>query len=158
MKRIITLKLGLTLGIFLIAVFAFAQISYAQEPTLDELKKDIEVKNEELKKLEEEAEKYRQGVSEHQERGQNLKAEIARINGIIAQINRDIAVTEKKLNKTELEITALGIEINEKETSIKKLKAGLAGLIQILFERQKESLFATLFKNRLLSDFFRQLY
>ena len=157
MKRIITLKLGLTLGIFLIAVFAFAQISYAQEPTLDELKKDIEVKNEELKKLEEEAEKYRQGVSEHQERGQNLKAEIARINGIIAQINRDIAVTEKKLNKTELEITALGIEINEKETSIKKLKAGLAGLIQILFERQKESLFATLFKNRLLSDFFRQL-
>lgn len=149
-------KLWLISATTFIAVFTFAQIVYAQEPTLDELRKDIDAKSEELKKLEEEAEKYRQEVAEHQERGQNLKAEIARINGIIAQINRDITVTEKKLSKTKLEIEALGIEINEKDGSVKKLRAGLAGLMQALFERQKESLLAVLIKNRLLSDFFRQ--
>lgn len=146
------------MAISVAAIFALTHTAVlAQEPSLDDLRQEIEAKNKELKKLEDEAEKYRQEVEEHQERGQSLKVEIARIDRTITQIKRNIAVTETKLKKTELEVKALALGIDEKGKSLKKLKTGLSGLMQSLFENEKESLLALLIKNRVISDFFRQL-
>ena len=146
-----------TLAIFSIAIFSFINSALAQEPTLEELRKDIDVKNEELRKLEEEAEKYRKEIAEHQERGQNLKSEISRLDRIIVQLRKDVAATEKRLKKTELEITAVDLEIRQKEKSLKTLRSGLAGLIQSLLEEERKPLLVTLFQQKALSNFFRQL-
>lgn len=153
----VIVKKSLTLAIILIAVFAFAQTIYAQEPTLDELKKDIETKNEELKKLEEEAQKYKEEVAEHQEKGKTLKAELSQINRTIGKLKRDIAISEQKLKKIGLEIDVLSIEIQNKEATLKKFRGGLAGLLQSWVELEKTSLLEIVLKNTLLSNFFGQL-
>jgi len=156
--RLFLPKKYLIAAIMGIAILGLAQtkIVLSQEPSLEELRKEIQAKNEELKKLEEEAQKYREEIAEHQERGRTLKAELSRIERIIEQLRRDIAVTEKTLQRTELEIEALAIEIREKEESLQKFRFGLAELLRLLAERRQDSLVAILLKNRLLSDFFQQ--
>src|SRR3989344_4675276 len=57
---------------------------------LEEFKREIEQKNEEIKKLEEEAQKYRQEISSKQEMGKNLKDELARVEKTIKQLKNDI--------------------------------------------------------------------
>ena len=124
---------------------------------IDDLKSEIEQKNAEIQKLNEEAEKYRAEVEAKQQEAQTLKAEISRVNNSIGKLQRDIAITERTVERTELEIKTLTLEILEKERAINKLRRGLAGLIQVLFEQSERPLFVSLVGNRFLSDFFTQL-
>lgn len=125
--------------------------------TIDELKEQIEQRNEEIQKLEEDAKKYREEIVYAQNVSKTLKEELSRIDKTLRLLNRDIALTEQKIKKTELEIEELKLEIRAKEAVIKKLRGGLAGLIQTLSENEGESLVEILLKNNLLSDFFQQL-
>ncbi len=141
-----------------IIIIAFLSMTHpVLAATLDDLRQEIGTKNEELQRLEKEAQKYREEVAEHQERGKTLKTELSRINRNIGKLQRDIAITEQTLKKTGLEIKALALEIQEKETVMRKLKSGLAQLLQALVEEEQSSLLETIFRNKLLSDFFRQI-
>lgn len=124
---------------------------------IEELQKSIAEKNAEIQKLEEEANKYRQEIAAKQEIGNTLSEEIKRIDGLIGRLRRDIALTEQKISRNQLEIESLAIEIEEKEASEKKLKQSLASLIQSFREQEEETLLEVLVKNRVLSEFFRQL-
>jgi len=125
--------------------------------TMDELKKQIETKSEEIKRLEEEANKYRAQIKVKQEMGKTLKTELNRIDQTIKGLRSDIALTERKIQKTSLEVEKITFEMREKEAAIQKLKYGLAALMQSLSEKDKESYLAILIKNSVLSDFFKQL-
>ncbi len=141
----------------LVAILVLPNLVFGEVSSLEDLRLEIQAKNEELEKLEEEAQKYREEVAEQQERGRTLKAELARIERTIGQLQRDVAVTEKRLKQTGLQIEELKLEIRENERSVEKLRLGLAGLVQALAERGRESMLAILLKNELLSNFFRQI-
>ena len=143
-------------GVALAILFFLGAIS-AEAETIDELQKQIGSKNTEIRRLEEEAAKFRKEIGVSQERQKTLKAELARIDTLLAGLRRDIAITQQKIERASLEIMALTIEIGVKEDSIKTLRSGIAGLIESLRERSVESPLFIFVKYWRLSDFFSQL-
>lgn len=141
-------------ALVIVAGFGFWQIAYSS--TIEDLRTTIDQKAEEIRKLEEEAQKYRQEITSKQETGKTLKEELARIDRAIKQLQRDISVTQAKIQKAGLEIEELDIEIKEKETAVAKLRSGIAGIIRALAEEEREPLFISLIKSRVLSDFLQQ--
>lgn len=138
-----------------IALFGFLQRTDAQ--TVDDLKQKIEQKNSEIKKLEAEARKYRDEIAETQTKGKTLKGELGNIDRTIVQLRRDVVLTERKIERTQYEIEELGLGIRDKEAAIRKMRNGLAGLIQVVFEKDQRSIFEVLLRYKFLSDFFEQL-
>lgn len=155
MSRLVFIAHCFVYAVFIATVFLFPQKSSAA--TIDDLKKSIEQKNQEIQKLEDEIKKYRGELKTTQDRGKTLNGEIARLNGEIKKLTSDIALTEKQVQKKSLEIEELGIDIEDKEKSVQSLRRGLTGLIQTLFEEDKNSIFAIVVKYTLLSDFFRHI-
>lgn len=145
------------IGAVIITTAFFGSASQGAASTIEELRGELENKNEEIRKLEDEAKKYREEVAEHQEKGKTLKAELAQINRTIGKLKRDIAISEQKLKKIGLEIEVLSLEIQNKEKTMEKFKAGLAGLMQSFVELEQTSLLEIVLKNTLLSNFFGQL-
>ena len=142
-------------ALVIVAVFGFwHNVSAA---TVDELQVTIEKKNEEIKKLEEEAKKYRDEIVVKQETGKTLKGELQRIERAIAQLRRDISIAQQRVEKAQLEIDAIALEIREKEIALRKLRNGLAGLLQYFSEQEQRSFLAILLEYNALSDFFQQL-
>lgn len=137
------------------AIFLLWDVSHAQ--TVDDLKNRIEARNEEIKKLEEEAAEFRKEVETRQEQGKTLKTELSRIDKTVIKLRSDVALTEKKIQKAELEIEKFSLEIKQREFEIKKLRGGLAALIQDFFERKQEPILFALLRHSFLSDFFRDI-
>jgi len=140
-----------------LAILFFLGAISAEAETIDELQKQIGSKNDEIRRLEEEAAKFRKEIGVSQERQKTLKAELTRIDNLLAGLRRDIAITQQKIERASLEIVAFSIEISEKEDSIKTLRSGIAGLIESLRERSVESPLFIFVKYWRLSDFFSQL-
>ncbi len=147
-------------GFFLLAVIAIATFVFSPDSfaaTIDDLKRSIEQKNAEIKKLEEEASQYRDGIFSTQRRGKTLKEELLRISNLITQFKRDISLTERKIEKKNFEIQELSVHIADKEASIQRLRTGLGNLIEVISQKDNEPLVATLLRSGVLSDFFREL-
>src|SRR3989338_36593 len=155
--RRITPKILISAIIFVIAFLALFPGQNLQAQILDDLKNQIEARSEEIKKLETEAVAFRKEVETRQEQGKTLKGEITRLDRTVAKLRTDIALTEKKIQKTELEIEKLALEIHMREFEIKKLRGGLASLIQDFFERNQEPLVFAFLRYPFLSDFFRDI-
>lgn len=141
--------------VFFIAFFLF--FSHAGAATIDELKRSIEQKNAEIKKLEEEAARYRGGIVSTQKLGKTLKEELTRISGLIAQLKREVSLTERKIEKKNFEIQEIAAHIADKAASIQKMRLGLGGLVEAISKKDNESLVATLLRNGGLTNFFREL-
>ena len=157
MKHGKKLKECFFIAIVTIAFLALFPGQNLQAQTLDDLKSQIEARNEEIKKLETEAAEFRKEVETRQEQGKTLKGEITRLDRTVAKLRTDIVLTEKKIQKTELEIEKLALEIRMREFEIKKLRGGLASLIQDFFERNQEPLVFAFLRYPFLSDFFRDI-
>lgn len=150
------LKKTLILAVIFTAFLSYAGFARAEE-SVDDLRRTIEQKNEEIQKLEEEAQKYRAEIASKQEMGETLKGELNRIEKTIKQLKNDVYLTEKKIQKTELEIKETSLGIRDKENSIEKLQGGLSGLVRAIYEKDRISILATLLRHNVISDFFRQL-
>ena len=111
----------------------------ARANALDDLKKSIDQKNEEIKQLEEDAKKYRTELSNKQQMGKSLKQELTRIRTNIKKLQNDIGITQQQIKRAELQIGALSYEISDKEQSIAKLQSGLAGLLAVFYETERNS-------------------
>lgn len=149
------LNIILCLAIFHIVLFFIPIL--AKAATITELRKSIELKNQEIQKLEEDIKKYKNELATTQTRGKTLKEEIARLDREIKKLNSDITLTERQIQKKELEIDALGLDIQASERKIATMRRGLAGLIQTLFEEDQTSLMTALLRYGILSDFFRHI-
>lgn len=152
------LEIGKRVGVIIacaIVFFGFSFVAHAE--SLDEYKKLINEKTEEIRKTEEESRKYKAELKTTQVEGQTLKDAITHIEKTIGTLNRDITINERQIEKTGLEIDSLSLEIKETESAMEKMRRGLAILLQIFFEQGQETLFATMIKHTFLSDFFRQV-
>ncbi len=139
------------------AVFCVLPLLYADAVVIENLKYDIEQKNEEIKRLEEEARQYRDDVVSSQEKGRTLKNELNRISRTIARLRKDITLTEKRIKKAALEFEDLALEITEKERSMMALQHGLASALMIFFEYDRDPPLELFVGYRTFSDFFRHV-
>ncbi|MEK7083000.1 MAG: hypothetical protein AAB972_02415, partial [Patescibacteria group bacterium] len=142
-------------GIIMLAVFFVAQEVYAG--VLDDLKKSIEEKNAEIRKLEEDAQKYRLELSNKQQIGKTLKQELSRIQINIKKLQNDIGITQQQVKRAELQITELSYEISEREQSIKRIKKGLGSLLTLFYETERNSNIELFLRKPTFSEFFQIL-
>lgn len=145
------------MGLVACAILFLVCAPLVHAESVDELKKQIEAKSAEIRRLEEEAAKLRKDIGASQDRQKTLKAELSRIDSLLAGLRRDITITQQKIDKTSLEIVTLDIEISEKEESISTLRSGIAGLLESLRESSVESPIIVLIKYWRLSDFFSRM-
>lgn len=143
------------LTIFL-AVLLSVQVVLAVS-TPEELKQNIAQKNEEIKKLEEEAKKIKDALSTKQNESQTLKNELSRIDKNIQKLRSDIALNQKRIQKTKLEISSLVVEIGDKENKINLHKKSLGGILEVVAEAENRPFIEIILENNFLSDFFSHL-
>jgi murein DD-endopeptidase MepM/ murein hydrolase activator NlpD len=137
------------------AVFLWAYAARAE--TVDDLKQALEAKNTEVKKLEEEAAKFRDEIASRQSQARTLSGELARIDTAIARLRRDIALTQRKITAKELEIRKLSLEIHDKEDTLEKVRRGLGATVRGMSESDRETLFAIILRTGGLADFLRRI-
>ena len=140
----------------IIAMF-FVICPTAHASALDDLKKSIDQKNEEIKKLEEDAKKYRAELATKQQMGKSLKQELTRIQTNIKKLQNDITVTQQQIKRAELQIGALSYQIGDKEHSIAKLQSGLASLLALFYETERNSSIELFLRQPTFSRFFQMI-
>ncbi len=139
----------------MLAIFLIVKPVHAG--VLDDLKKSIEEKNTEIQKLEQDAKKYRAELVTKQQMGKNLKQELGRIEANIKKLKNDVAVTQQQITRAELQIIEISYEIDGKEQSIKKLKSGLASLVNIFYKTEQNSTIELFLRQPTFSAFFQMI-
>lgn len=150
-KRWIT---GVWCATITVVVLAYAGPAAAE--TLEELKQSIQERNGEIKRLEEEAKKFRQEIAAQQGRAKTLNGELARIGRLIKGLKNDITITERKIVAKNLEIGALGSEIREKAESVDRLQQGIGAALRAVSYRDEEPMVVVMAKRPRLSDLLQE--
>ena len=140
----------------LVVVYALS-FSAARAQSVDELKKSIDSKNQEIQQLEAEAKKYRDAIANKQTEVKTLSGELTRIDQALTKLKSDIAITQRQIQKKQLEIQVTALDIIQKEASIAILRDGLAGVLESTQESDQQSILAILLQHNVLSDFFQQV-
>ena len=94
--RIVSLTRILVIGAVFGIAFLLLGSNSAIAETPEELQEKIDQKNAEIKKLEEEADRFRTEIAFKQEQGKTLASELGRIDRTIKQLQNDISVTQLK--------------------------------------------------------------
>lgn len=157
-KRVkITLFLLLTFGLFAgSSFFVFANTTSTPNPEIEKLNKEIELRKDKIKQLEDTISVYKQNIAQKQTEGVSLKNQMSIIDNHIAQTQADVDLTGEKLKKTQLEIDALGISIAEKETTINREKKMIGKIIQSLHANDQKNFLEIMLTNSNLADFYDQ--
>jgi|SRR3990172_158201 len=125
-------------------------------PILD-IQAEIEKKNTEIKKLEEEAEAFKKNIDTTQRQSRTLLNQIAGIDQNIRKVASDIRLTEVKIERVNLEIDILGERTFIKEEEISRQKTGLEEVLRVLYERDRENYIASLIKYASISSFLNRV-
>lgn len=132
------------------SVAAPEQGSSAPSPT----QKQIEEKNQEIRRLEEEVAQYRATLGEIGKEASTLESQVKAIDRAIALLGTRIKITDTKIGRTNLEISVLAATIAGKELSIATQRERLGYLIGIVAERERETPLEIFFKNESVANFF----
>ncbi|MBI4132601.1 MAG: peptidoglycan DD-metalloendopeptidase family protein [Candidatus Sungbacteria bacterium] len=143
--------------LFCIAVLGgFLAFSFGASADED-IRQQIDQKSEEIKKLEEEAKKFRGVLEETGRQVRTLQGDIRELDRRITGLEATIRVTNAKIARTNLEIKALGQEIQEKEATIAIERDRLRHLVGILAAGDNETPIEILMKNQTLAAFFTSI-
>lgn len=143
---------------FLAVFFVFLNIDHiTHAQSIDDLRKDIDSKNQEIRQLEGEAAKFREQLSATKNQSLTLKNELGRIEKNIKSLQSDIKVTQKKIDLANLEINALNDQISVKETKIDDMHHSLAGLLQAIAAADRQPFLAVFAGTHTISEFFSQV-
>ena len=143
------------LGIASLALAMTTSIAHASSS--DDLKAQMQARQEEIKKLELEIAQYQSSLTVTQEEKDTLQRAIARHKTQIKKLEADIALTKKRLEQTEFLIGSLSQNIQEKEEAIARHREGLAETLRMMRARDETSYIAMLLGNNVLSEFFGEL-
>ena len=142
------------------ALFFLATRALAEEPNgpaPSDIPKQIEEKNQEIKRLEAEAEKYRATLGDIGRAASTLQAQVGGLDRAIKGLEANIRLTNAKISRTNLEIKELTAGIREKETSIEAQRERLGYLIGALAAGERQSPLEILMKYETLSSFFASI-
>ncbi len=133
----------------LVSYAAFAQ----SQSELDLLQEQIKSKEAEIARLEVEAEKFRESLSQTQGQKKTLQNQLKTIENRISSLRSDLKVTKAKISKTELNIKALSNQINKKQSEISERKAGIGKSLRAMAYLDNENIAMSLLKSDRFSDF-----
>jgi len=125
---------------------------------IDDLQKQINQKEAEIKQLEAQATQYQKELQNAQSQKNTLNNQLAIIASKIKNLQNDISITNAKISSTTLTIEELKLDIQQKEDEIDKKRTEIANIIRTLAEYDKESLLEIILTQNSLSDFINQLH
>ena len=121
---------------------------------IDELRIEIEQKNQEIKKLEEETRSYRENILAKEKEAQTLKNQISKIDLTVRKLSNDIRLTETQVARTRLEIRSLNEEIRMDTLAIENARGNLRNLLAAISQKDAEGILTIVAKYESLSRFF----
>ncbi|MBU4284664.1 peptidoglycan DD-metalloendopeptidase family protein [Patescibacteria group bacterium] len=131
------------------------QISRAS--LVNDLKVQIEQKEQEIKQLEAQAAAYKKELETTQSAKNTLNNQLATIASRIKKLQNDIYITSARISSTTLKIEELSLDIDEKQDEIDKKKKEISDVIQVLAEYDNESLMEIVLTKASFSDFLNQV-
>lgn len=120
----------------------------------ENLSSQISGKKDEIRRLEEEAQKYRETLTDIGRQAETLQNRVKTLDGAINRTSANIRVTNAKISLTALEIKELEEDIKEKEGEVIQKRAELSHLVGILAEGDRQTPLEIIIKNKTISSFF----
>jgi murein DD-endopeptidase MepM/ murein hydrolase activator NlpD len=151
MKKIIIT----TCFLFFVSCFLFPNIIHAS--LVDDLRAQIEQKEQEIKQLEQQAAEYKKQLETTQSQKNTLANQLSTIESRIKKLQGDISVTSARISATGLKIEELSLDIEQKQDEIDKKKKEVSDTIQVLAEYDRESLMEIILSRADFSDFINQV-
>jgi murein DD-endopeptidase MepM/ murein hydrolase activator NlpD len=142
--------------------FAFSSYDVLAEtvtstnPEIQALNKQIELRKDKIKQLEDTINNYKQNIAQKQTEVISLKNQMSIIDNHIAQTQADIDLSSEQLKKTQLEIDALSISIKEKENTIIREKKMIGKMIQSLHANDQKNFLEIMLTNANFAEFYNQ--
>ncbi len=149
---LLTSRLGTLLLVSFALVMVWPQPGQAQSRR-DELESQINTRNQEIAKLEEEIAKLKGNLANTTKQATTLKGEVARLDTISNKLLTDIKLTESRVSQKALVIERLELDLVRKESNINDLQDGLAEAMRALREADDHSLVEMVLAGRNFSDF-----
>jgi len=140
---------------FLIFFFGLPTQAISQ---IEEYKNLIEKRNKEIEALEAKAKLYKNVIGQSQKEALSLKNQLTDIDKIIKNLNIQNQITVKKIENVKTEINQLAVEIDEKQTHIKRNKETLAKLAQKVNRHDDQEPLILFMRSDNLSDLYNQGY
>ena len=123
---------------------------------VDEIKKEIELRAQEVKDLAATIKKYQKDLEAVGKQENTLQNQINRMNKEIAILNLNIKKTQTQIIETGLKIDELKNQVYVKEDEIESRKEKLAHIILLMSQSESGNLLSLAFSTKNLSDFFSQ--
>ncbi|OGZ31807.1 MAG: hypothetical protein A2V69_00930 [Candidatus Portnoybacteria bacterium RBG_13_40_8] len=143
---------------FILLLFLIVPVIAQAASLIDDLRSQIDQKEQEIKKLEAQAAAYKKELESAQGQKNTLKSQLALIQSRITKLRNDISITGAKIDNASLKIEELTLDIGEKQNEIDKRKDSLATMIQTLYEYDDESLIEMVLVKNSFSDFLNQVH
>jgi murein DD-endopeptidase MepM/ murein hydrolase activator NlpD len=145
------------LFIIFIILFVSLDISSAHALTVDELRQQILLKQQEKAQLDIENQKLEQQIDTTGKQAQTLQTAVKTLDTTQKKLTSDLKVTQNKIVTTELSIQELGIEISQSEKQIDQNKKALAETIKTLQEADNSSLIEALLKYKDINELWNNI-
>lgn len=156
--RNLTILIGILLFCATVNVALDAHKSYAADTaeSADDLRREIDNRSSEIKKIEQEIEEYKTKIIGTQAEKRTLQSAVQSIDIERAKLSKDIDLTEKKLDRARLTSMELGIAVKQKEAAVLRSKNAIADVIQRVAAADQESLIEVLLSHASLNEFFTE--
>lgn len=128
-----------------------------ENKSIEDLQKQIDARSKEIRRLEEEARRYRTLVGQKAQEQKTLTNQIGLLEAEIQELTLRIRITRTHIQRTEATVEELSGDIEEKERQIAQTKEYIAALIQELNEKDSETLLTTLLRAPSLAVFSEEL-
>ena len=147
MSIVLKTSLLLVFSYWLLAGFTVAQ---TDDERIAQLRQEIE-------RLEQQADAYRQNIATEHAKADSLQREITILQNQINNIKTQINITTKKIGGTSLEINNITDEIYTTQGRIEYQKGAMGELLLEIHKQDRESLLVAIMKNENISDFLNRI-
>jgi len=129
----------------------------AKNATIKEINRQIEVKKDELKKIQEQQSKYSDAIRGVQREKVSLANQISILRNKIAKTELEISETEIEIDRVNLEIEKTETQIVFKEKQIERQKDRIGTIIRLIEKNDRVSYLEALLLNNSFSEFITQV-
>lgn len=136
----------------------FANVQGATESDkVEELRKNIELKNSQIEKLNKEIKALDSQIQTTAKEGQTLKGALSVLETSRAKLLKEIEVTQGKVSAATLSIEGLGIEIKNREKQIAENRAALGDALRDMNQTESSSMVETVLKYKDFSELWNEI-
>lgn len=146
------LRIGAIIAFVAFAAVEVSPVRPARALTVEELKKSIEERGQDLLRIHLESQAVQKNLAETGEKGKTLNREIRQMDYQMNQLGLQIKSGEIRREKFLLEIQELELTIEENRTSAERKRLAIAELIRDLNEREQMNLLVLMLVKKTIAD------